>query len=640
MAVDPTLGGLRDGTDFPHSGIFHALNIASEGSYAILDGNNFDITQSDSSGNTQFVVAAGRVFRNGEYLAEIATATFTQGTPATFDEPIGGNMYYLLVVNSTNALEMKNNGSLTAVDIVPVPAAGDIPIAVVRLGANETVTQRHVQFLTTGKNKNSLSVGYDSSGYVEAGSLTGDSNGITMTGLYKLDTLPTATVDSAQSKILIQDGDNTNEIRTVTAGDVGDLGKQDLQGVSNLGATTTTSLTAASFIKTSGTSSQFLKADGSSDSSTYLTVESDTLDSVTGRGTGTTANAIGIGGLTNDGHLLSSTLDAGLAATDLASASKTANIYYISAGVSLGDALNNQIIQIKNIHSASVTINSTSPFDGGVGSLTDQRVTGTTTVVLESNEAITCQFRTDGTNPQGWYILDTDVDTDTDTDTGILNVVEDTTPQLGGDLDVNGNSIVSTSNGDITIAPHGTGVLTVSNNIELTDDKYIKWGTDSYIQSTQSGADLTIHATDDLFLRGTDAIALRNGSNYTMWLTVTNRVGVGTTTPTATLDVADGETFRTPRLLTVDITADDTLTETEHAGRYCFVTGGSRTITLGAGAADIEDGIHYTLISNDANGFTLASTKTMNGSLSDITVDARNAVTIIADGSNYVVLGA
>ena len=82
------------------------------------------------------------------------------------------------------------------------------------------------------------------------------------------------------------------------------------------------------------------------------------------------------------------------------------------------------------------------------------------------------------------------------------------------------------------------------------------------------------------------------------------------------------------------------LTETEHAGRYCFVTGSSRTITLGAAAADIVAGIHYSLISNDANGFTLTSTKTMNGSSSDITVDARNAVTIIADGSNYVVLGA
>ena len=37
------------------------------------------------------------------------------------------------------------------------------------------------------------------------------------------------------------------------------------------------------------------------------------------------------------------------------------------------------------------------------------------------------------------------------------DVVGDTTPQLGGDLDVNGNSIVSTSNGDINLTPNGTG---------------------------------------------------------------------------------------------------------------------------------------------------------------------------------------
>ena len=37
------------------------------------------------------------------------------------------------------------------------------------------------------------------------------------------------------------------------------------------------------------------------------------------------------------------------------------------------------------------------------------------------------------------------------TDTGISNVVEDTSPQLGGALDVNGQDIVTTSNGDIDV---------------------------------------------------------------------------------------------------------------------------------------------------------------------------------------------
>lgn len=40
---------------------------------------------------------------------------------------------------------------------------------------------------------------------------------------------------------------------------------------------------------------------------------------------------------------------------------------------------------------------------------------------------------------------------------GLANIVEDTTPQLGGDLDINGNGIVSTSNGNIAITPNGTG---------------------------------------------------------------------------------------------------------------------------------------------------------------------------------------
>jgi len=48
---------------------------------------------------------------------------------------------------------------------------------------------------------------------------------------------------------------------------------------------------------------------------------------------------------------------------------------------------------------------------------------------------------------------------------GISDVVQDTTPQLGGSLDVNGQSIVSTSNGNIVLAPNGTG-MTMLNNIE------------------------------------------------------------------------------------------------------------------------------------------------------------------------------
>ena len=46
----------------------------------------------------------------------------------------------------------------------------------------------------------------------------------------------------------------------------------------------------------------------------------------------------------------------------------------------------------------------------------------------------------------------------------ISNVVEDTSPQLGGDLDMNGADIVTTSNATIDLAPNGTGTVVVRGN--------------------------------------------------------------------------------------------------------------------------------------------------------------------------------
>jgi hypothetical protein len=50
------------------------------------------------------------------------------------------------------------------------------------------------------------------------------------------------------------------------------------------------------------------------------------------------------------------------------------------------------------------------------------------------------------------------------TSSAISNVVEDTTPQLGGNLDMNGADIVTTSNADLELAPNGTGHVTVKGN--------------------------------------------------------------------------------------------------------------------------------------------------------------------------------
>jgi hypothetical protein len=53
---------------------------------------------------------------------------------------------------------------------------------------------------------------------------------------------------------------------------------------------------------------------------------------------------------------------------------------------------------------------------------------------------------------------------------GITDIVQDTTPQLGGALDVNGQNIVSTGNGNIELNPAGTGeIRLIADNIVVGD---------------------------------------------------------------------------------------------------------------------------------------------------------------------------
>ena len=50
------------------------------------------------------------------------------------------------------------------------------------------------------------------------------------------------------------------------------------------------------------------------------------------------------------------------------------------------------------------------------------------------------------------------------TSSGIASVAADSSPQLGGDLDMNGRDIITTSNANIDLAPNGTGKVVVKGN--------------------------------------------------------------------------------------------------------------------------------------------------------------------------------
>ena len=85
------------------------------------------------------------------------------------------------------------------------------------------------------------------------------------------------------------------------------------------------------------------------------------------------------------------------------------------------------------------------------------------------------------------------------TTTGTIEVVDDLTPQLGGDLDVNGHSIISVSDGDIVIAPDGTGQTKINSAIsllEVSDPSAEAGVTKLYAKEADSGGTGLFMVTD------------------------------------------------------------------------------------------------------------------------------------------------
>jgi hypothetical protein len=116
-----------------------------------------------------------------------------------------------------------------------------------------------------------------------------------------------------------------------------------------------------------------------------------------------------------------------------------------------------------------------------------------------------------------------------DSVTASSDVVDDTTPQLGGNLDVNGNSIVSVSNGNITFTPDGTGKViidglsfptadgTSGQNLITDGAGNLSFSNVIPADNTVSLAKLTATGTKDAttFLRGDNTFASAGGGTNT-----------------------------------------------------------------------------------------------------------------------------
>jgi hypothetical protein len=179
---------------------------------------------------------------------------------------------------------------------------------------------------------------------------------------------------------------------------------------------------------------------------------------------------------------------------------------------------------------------------------------GTTGQVLQTNGAGQLSF----TNPTS----------------GLANVVDDTTPQLGGNLDVNGQAIVSASAGNIAITPDTTGSIVLDGlswpQADGTTGQYLSTnGSGQLSWATAAGASRPTVTTDS---SGTDS-TISNPSAGTLediYLIDNGASAVTITLPTVTSN--SGYKVQVKRLGTANVTV------------------------LAAGSATIDDGSSTTKV--------------------------------------------
>ena len=171
-----TLGHITDAVDFPHTGLIKSLSLGMRGNYAVKTTNGFNITQAGSGNVIQ--VTSGFVFADGQLFQcdakNFADSVFTT-SPA--------NVSHLLVADVAEAqadrLKIIPHGANTANRIPDYADGNDVIIAVITYTTG--FGSMTVQYLTTDKTSNALSVGYNNSGYDQTLSIVGASGSTTLT---------------------------------------------------------------------------------------------------------------------------------------------------------------------------------------------------------------------------------------------------------------------------------------------------------------------------------------------------------------------------------------------------------------------------------------------------------------------------
>src|SRR5210317_405613 len=167
----------------------------------------------------------------------------------------------------------------------------------------------------------------------------------------------------------------------------------------------------------------------------------------------------------------------------------------------------------------------------------------------------------------------------------VADLVNDTTPQLGGNLDVNGNSIVSVSNGNITFTPDGTGKVIIDGLSYPTAD-----GTTDQVLKTDGAGNLSF------------ADASGGG---TSWQTV----------KTSNFTAVAGEGYfinTTSGVITMTLPASpsigDEVSVIDYAGTF-----DSNNLTVGRNSENIQGSAADLTVATERAGFTLVYTDGTQG---------------------------
>ena len=237
---------------------------------------------------------------------------------------------------------------------------------------------------------------------------------------------------------------------------------------------------------------------------------------------------------------------------------------------------------------------------------------------------------------------------------GLSNIVEDTTPQLGGALDVNSKEIISVSNNNITFAPNGTGKVVfkgVSGNGGNGAGRFVLNCEQNSHGITIQGPPHSAGANYTLTLPNTDGNANQvlktNGSGVLDWVDQTsggsqnlfstiavsgqNNVVADSTTDTLTLVAGSNMTITTNASgdsITFEAAGGSSLSTEQVQDIVGAMFSGNTETNITATYQDSDGTID--LVASGGGGGSLSSRTTANAATSSIANNASANITITA----------